>query len=90
LSSSEIQLFDKSADIDNQILETLTHMKAVGKSADDLKKVSNGTLARNIHKMMRLLIDNIYPHLTKIEMDKSAWKESKEKILQHLELLTNK
>ena len=90
LSSSKIQLFDKSADIDNQILETLKHMKAVGKSIDDLKKVSSGTLARNIHKMMRLLIENIYPHLTKIEMDKNAWLESKEKILQHLEVLTNK
>ncbi|WP_452225734.1 restriction endonuclease [Lacinutrix cladophorae] len=90
LISSEYQLFNKSVDIDKQVFETLKHMKTVGKSADELKEISNGTLAINIHKMMRLLIENIYPHLTKIEMDINEWKESEEKILHQLEILTNK
>ncbi|MGS2738763.1 restriction endonuclease [Sinomicrobium sp. M5D2P17] len=87
LKSSEIQLFDKSIDIDNQSMETLKYMKAIAKSADDLKRTSKGAIAREIHNMMRLLIEYIYPHLTKVEMNKNEWNDSKERILNQLDIL---
>jgi hypothetical protein len=63
-------------------------MKAVGKTADDLKKISTGTLASEVYKIMRLLLEFIYPHLTKIEMNRNEWNDSKNLIITQLNVLT--
>jgi hypothetical protein len=88
LKSAENQLFDLNVNIDEQLIETLSFMKAVGKTADDLKKISTGTLASEVYKIMRLLLEFIYPHLTKIEMNRNEWNDSKNLIITQLNVLT--
>jgi hypothetical protein len=37
---------------------------------------------------MRLLLEFIYPHLTKIEMNRNEWNDSKNLIITQLNVLT--
>jgi hypothetical protein len=60
-------------------------MRDVGKSADLLKSICRGSLKRELHETMILLIDTIYLHLTYESIDIALWENSKLNVLQIIE-----
>ena len=66
---------------------SLRDMQEVGKAADEAIYLAYGQLKAQLLLLMRLLIASIYLHLTEVTISQKEWDNSKQAILNQLEII---
>jgi len=80
-------LYGTTQCFDEKALTTVGKMKKVGEIASKLKPHLGGSFSRELNKIMRILIDTIYLHLTKPNTQRSEWNTSVDIIKEQIAVL---
>lgn len=91
IHTSESALFSPTDDekyFEEARLKALNAMKAVGEKSEELRGVAKGEDQQQLKKIMRILIDTVYLHLTKENIPTDEWNTTKELVAGKLKHFT--